>query len=118
VLIVAALYLNTRKRKCCRINFPLRRGPHLNVPVLESGPRTHTLIFNLRDPDFSADYVTAVKSRWRIGTRAALEDGSNVYFDFHGLTIETKTAQGDLTIVPATSLIRRDTLRFFKLTAC
>jgi len=74
--------------------FPLRRGPHLtSTGFLEVARNSHVNIY-LRIRIFR-DYVTAVKIAVENWNAAALEDGSNVYFDFHGLTIETKTAQGE-----------------------
>jgi hypothetical protein len=59
---------------------------------------THVNIY-LREPDFSEDYVAAVKVAVKNWDVAAMENGSNVHFTFHGLTHETKTAHGDLTII-------------------
>jgi hypothetical protein len=53
----------------------------------------------LREPDFSAAEVPAVRiavANWDLAGRA---NGSNVQFTFHGLTRETRTAGADLTIV-------------------
>jgi hypothetical protein len=52
----------------------------------------------LREPDFSADYVSAVRVAVQNWDAAAAENGSNVHFTFHGLTRETRTAHGDMTI--------------------
>jgi hypothetical protein len=59
---------------------------------------SHVNIY-LREPDFSEEYVAAVKIAVGNWDAAAVENGSNVHFTFHGLTHETKTAHGDLTIV-------------------
>ncbi len=53
----------------------------------------------LREPDFSADYVSAVKVAVENWDATAVENGSNVHFSFHGLTRDTNTAEGDLTII-------------------
>lgn len=59
---------------------------------------SHVNIY-LREPDFSAEYVSAVRIAVENWDAAAVENGSNVHFSFHGLTSETKTAHGDLTII-------------------
>jgi hypothetical protein len=52
----------------------------------------------LREPDFSADYVSAVRVAVQNWDAADSENGSNVHFIFHGLTRETRMAHGDMTI--------------------
>lgn len=52
----------------------------------------------LRAPDFSEEYVAAVRIAVENWDATAVENGSNVHFRFHGLTRETKIAPGDLTI--------------------
>lgn len=59
---------------------------------------THVNIY-LREPDFSAAYVAAVRIAVSNWDAAAVENGSNVHFSFQGLTTETKTAHSDLTII-------------------
>src|SRR5882757_5424170 len=56
----------------------------------------------LRDPDFSTDYSAAVAVALKNWDAVAVENGSDVHFSFRGLTTETKTARGEV------SLIRRD----------
>lgn len=53
----------------------------------------------LREPDFSLSDVSAVRLAVENWDRAAEETGSNVRFMFHGLTPETRTAQGSMTIL-------------------
>lgn len=53
----------------------------------------------LRDPDFSADYSAAVAAALTNWDAVAAENGSNVHFSFRGLTTETKTARGEVTII-------------------
>jgi hypothetical protein len=53
----------------------------------------------LRVPDFSEDYVAAVRLAVEGWDAAAIENGSNVHFSFRGLTRETTTAYGDVTII-------------------
>src|SRR6266404_4541442 len=53
----------------------------------------------LREPDFSSDYLSAVKLAVENWDAAAIENGSNVRFSFRGLTLETTTADDDLTII-------------------
>lgn len=53
----------------------------------------------LREPDFSEEYVSAVRVAVENWDTAAVENGSHVHFIFHGLTRETKTGHGDLTII-------------------
>jgi hypothetical protein len=59
---------------------------------------SHVNIY-LREPDFSVDYVSAVKLAVENWDAAAVENGSNVHFTFRGLTRETTSADGDLTII-------------------
>lgn len=59
---------------------------------------SHVNIY-LREPDFSEDYVSAVQLAVGNWDAAGVENGSNVHFIFHGLTRETRTAPGDLTII-------------------
>jgi hypothetical protein len=53
----------------------------------------------LREPDFAERDVPAVKIAVQNWDAAALENGSNVRFSFHGLTKETRRVRGDLTLV-------------------
>lgn len=53
----------------------------------------------LREGEFSELDVVAVRVAVRNWDLSAVENGSNVRFSVHGLTRETKTAKGDLTIV-------------------
>lgn len=53
----------------------------------------------LRVPDFSEDYLAAVKLAVEGWDAAAIENGSNVHFSFRGLTRETATEYGDVTII-------------------
>jgi hypothetical protein len=59
---------------------------------------SHVNIY-LREPDFSAAYVSAVRIAVENWDAAAAENGSNVHFTFQGLTSETKIAKGDLTVI-------------------
>src|SRR6266436_5289200 len=99
VLIVAALYLNRANANVAGTISPCVAGHTSTSTGFWKWPANSHVNIYLRDPDFSGDYVTAVKIAVENWNAAAVEDGSNVYFDFHGLTIDTKTAQGDLTIV-------------------
>lgn len=53
----------------------------------------------LREPDFSADYLSAVKVAVENWDAAAVENGSNVHFSFRGFTKEAKAGDRDLTII-------------------
>lgn len=53
----------------------------------------------LREPDFSVAYLAAVRLAVENWDAAAVDNGSNVHFSFRGLTRETTTAEGDLTII-------------------
>ncbi len=53
----------------------------------------------LRQPDFSEADALAVKIAVENWDATAAENGSNVRFNFHGLTKETKRAPGDLTLI-------------------
>lgn len=53
----------------------------------------------LREPDFSDADVAAVSVSVRNWDQSAVENGSNVHFKVRGLTLETRTTSGDLTIV-------------------
>jgi hypothetical protein len=53
----------------------------------------------LREPDFSESDISAVRVAVDNWDSTATETGSNVRFVFHGLTRETRNAQGEMTIV-------------------
>jgi hypothetical protein len=59
---------------------------------------SHVTIY-LREPDFSAADVAAVRVSVQNWDESALENGSNVHFSVRGLTHETKTASGDMTLI-------------------
>jgi len=59
---------------------------------------SHVKIY-LRASDFSESDAAAVKLASENWDVTAGENGSNVRFSFHGLTRETKTAKGDMTII-------------------
>ena len=59
---------------------------------------THVSVY-LRAPDFNVADIAAVSVALQNWDAAAVENGSQVHFSFHGLTRETKTAQGDMTLV-------------------
>src|SRR5258708_24029233 len=99
VLIVAASYLNHANADVAGTIAPCVAGHTSASTGFWKWPANSHVNIYLREPDFSADYVSAVTIAVENWNAAAVEDGSNVYFDFHGLTIDTKTAQGDLTIV-------------------
>lgn len=61
----------------------------------------------LREPDFSASDLSAVKLAVENWDATATENGSNVRFIFHGLTRETRNAQGEITIVRKTVFDRK-----------
>jgi hypothetical protein len=62
-------------------------------------PANSKIDIYLRQPDFSEDYVAAVRVAVENWDAAAVESGSNVHFRFRGLTTETKTAHHNLTII-------------------
>ena len=53
----------------------------------------------LREPDFSASDLSAVRLAVENWDATATENGSNVRFTFHGLTREMRNAQGEITII-------------------
>lgn len=53
----------------------------------------------LREPDFGVADIAGVTVALQNWDAAAIEDGSQVHFSSRGLTRETKTAQGDITLV-------------------
>lgn len=53
----------------------------------------------LREPDFSASDVAAVRLAVQNWDATTLENGSNVRFIFHGLTREMRLARGEMTII-------------------
>src|SRR5712691_11576474 len=59
---------------------------------------SHVNIY-LREPDFSEADVSAISVAVQNWDATFMENGSNVRFYFHGLTRETMTARGDLTII-------------------
>lgn len=99
VLIVAALYLDHAKTVVAQTTTPCIVGHTSPSTGFWTWPVNSLVNIYLRDPDFSDDYVSAVRIAVQNWDAAALETGSNVHFIFHGLTAATKTAQGDLTII-------------------
>jgi hypothetical protein len=99
VLIVALSYLNRANADVGGSIAPCVAGHTSASTGFWKWPANSHVNIYLREPDFSQDYVLAVKIAVENWNEAAVEDGSNVYFDFHGLTSDTKTAQGDLTII-------------------
>jgi hypothetical protein len=59
---------------------------------------THVSVY-LREPDFEVGDIAAVNVALQNWDAAAVEDGSLVHFSFRGLTRETKTAQGNMTLI-------------------
>lgn len=60
----------------------------------------HTLVnIYLREPDFSKSDVSAVSVAVQNWDSTATGNGSNVRFVFQGLTRETRTGQGEVTII-------------------
>jgi hypothetical protein len=53
----------------------------------------------LREPDFSAADAAAVRVSVQNWDESAVENGSRVHFSVRGLTRETKTANGDMTLI-------------------
>lgn len=100
ILIIAASYLNSPKAvPSDPLSAPcVARRTTAPIGFWTWPANAHVKIY-LREPDFSADYVAAVSTAVENWDAAAVENGSNVHFSFQGLTRETKTAQGDLTII-------------------
>jgi hypothetical protein len=100
MLIVAASPLNYPKALTSKIvPAPCVAGRTAARIGFWTWPANSHVNIYLREPDFSADYVSAVGVAVENWDAAAVENGSNVHFSFHGLTHETKTARGDLTII-------------------
>src|SRR5258706_16423124 len=73
---------------------------HTSAPIgFWTWPANSHVNIYLREPDFSAEYVSAVELAIGNWDAAAVENGSNVHFSFRGLTRETTSADGDLTII-------------------
>jgi hypothetical protein len=101
VLILAASFLNESRARTSGIgsSTPCVIG-HTSAPTgFWTWPANTQVSVYLREPDFSADYVAAVRIAIENWDAAAVENGSNVRFSFHGLTREAKLSRGDLTIV-------------------
>lgn len=62
-------------------------------------PANSKITIYLREPDFSENYVAAVALAVQNWDAAAAENGSNVHFTFQGLTRETRTGHGEMTII-------------------
>jgi hypothetical protein len=62
-------------------------------------PANSRVTVYLREPDFSAADIAAVSLAVQNWDESALENGSNVRFNVRGLTHETKTAAGDMTLI-------------------
>ena len=113
VLIVAALYLNA-KTVVAQIIAPCIVGHTSPSTGFWTWPADSLVNIYLRDPDFSQDYVEAVRIAVQNWDAAAAESGSNVHFIFHGLTLETKTGQGDLTITRGETYDKKRHLAFLQ----
>jgi len=73
---------------------------HTSAPIgFWTWPANSHVNIYLREPDFSPEYVSAVELAIENWDAAAVENGSNVHFSFRGLTRETTSADGDLTII-------------------
>jgi hypothetical protein len=100
VLILAASFLNESKARTFGIeSAPCVIGRTSAPTGFWTWPANTQVSVYLREPDFSADYVAAVRIAITNWDDAAVENGSNVHFSFHGLTREAKLSRGDLTIV-------------------
>lgn len=100
MLIVAASYFNyPRAITSGIVSVPCVAG-HTAAPVgFWTWPAgTHVSVY-LREPDFAVADIAGVTVALQNWDAAATEDGSQVHFSFRGLTRETKTAEGDLTLV-------------------
>jgi hypothetical protein len=62
-------------------------------------PANSRVTVYLREPDFSATDVAAVRVSVQNWDDSAAENGSHVHFSVQGLTSETKTGKGDMTLV-------------------
>jgi predicted Zn-dependent protease len=62
-------------------------------------PANSNVSVYLRQPDFSEAEVAAVRISARNWDESAVENGSHVHFNVRGLTSETKTAIGDMTLI-------------------
>ena len=114
VSIVAALFLNPAKAEVTPSNAPCVAGHTSATTGFWKWPaNTHVNIY-LREPDFPRDYVSAVRIAVENWNDAADEDGSNVFFDFRGLTSDTKTGEGDLTIIRGDVYDRKKHLAFLQ----
>jgi hypothetical protein len=100
MLIVAAPYLNNPKAVTSDpLTAPCVASRTTAAVGFWTWPANAHVNIYLREPDFSEDYLAAVRTAVENWDAAAVENGSNVHFSFQGLTRETKTAQGDLTII-------------------
>jgi hypothetical protein len=113
VLIVAALYLNA-KTVVAQTTTPCIVGHTSPSTGFWTWPAGSLVNIYLRDPDFSQDYVAAVRVAVQNWDAAAVESGSNVHFIFHGLTVATKNGQGDLTIVRGETYDKKRHLAFLQ----
>jgi len=114
VLIVAVLYLSHAKTAVAQTIAPCIVGHTSPSTGFWTWPANSLVNIYLRDPDFSQDYVAAVRLAVENWDAAAVESGSNVHFIFHGLTVATKTGQGDLTITRGETYDKKRHLAFLQ----
>ena len=114
VLIVAALYIDHSKTVMAQTIAPCIVGHTSPSTGFWTWPANSVVNVYLRDPDFSQDYVAAVRIAVENWDAVAVENGSNVHFNFHGLTVATRTGEGDLTITRGETYDRKRHLAFLQ----
>src|SRR5258708_19756688 len=99
VLIVAASYLNHANADVAGTIAPCVAGhTSASTGFWKWRANSHVNIY-LREPDFSADYVSAVKIAVENWNPPPLQDRSHLYFDFPRPTLDPKPRHSDLTII-------------------
>jgi len=115
IAIIGSIFPNSPASSAKAVNPSLRCVVGRNAaPVgFWTWPANSQVNIYLRTGDFSELDVVAVKSAARNWDLSATENGSHVRFTVHGLTAETKTGRGDMTLVRGKVYDRK--LRHFAL---
>lgn len=100
LLMIAASYFNyPRATTSGMVSEPCVAGRTAAPIGFWTWPAGTSVSVYLREPDFTTADISAVNvalQNWDVG---AGEDGSRVHFSFRGLTRETKTGQGEMTLI-------------------
>src|SRR5258708_5113523 len=101
VLIVAVLYLSHAKTAVAQTIAPCIVGHTSPSTGFWTWPANSLVNIYLRDPDFSQDYVAAVRLAVENWDAAAVESGSARHFILYGTHLATTTTRTALSGTPS-----------------